>query len=125
MLALALGFGVLMSSSVPPLQDFGLLVAVAVVTSFAASLTALPALIALIGPQRLFPTTSSKDDPMPAKPQQQGGFVRLRPLVVLVAIAVARRRYKPRTLCPTARSSCPPSTHATRASPRSHASTFC
>lgn len=89
LLALALGFGVLMSSSVPPLQDFGLLVAVAVVTSFAASLTALPALIALIGPQRLFPTTSSKDAPMPAKPQQQSGFVRLRPLVVLIAIAIA------------------------------------
>ena len=89
LLALALGFGVLMSSSVPPLQDFGLLVAVAVATSFAASLTALPALIALIGPQRLFPATPSEDTPMPNKPQQQRGFVRLRPLVLLAAIAAA------------------------------------
>lgn len=50
LLALALGFGVLMTSSVPPLSKFGFLVAVAVLVSFIGSLTLLPALIYLIKP---------------------------------------------------------------------------
>jgi len=54
LLALALGFGVLMNSKVPPLQNFGLLVAIAVLTSFAASLTVMPALIAVLRPRALF-----------------------------------------------------------------------
>lgn len=54
LLALALGFGVLMTSKVPPLQDFGLLVAIAVTTSFVISLTAMPALISVLKPKALF-----------------------------------------------------------------------
>ncbi len=53
LLALALGFSVLMSSSVPPLSQFGFLVAVAVFVSFVGSLTLLPALILLIKPKFL------------------------------------------------------------------------
>jgi len=53
LLALALGFGVLMTSSVPPLSKFGFLVAVAVFVSFIGSLTLLPALIYLIKPKFL------------------------------------------------------------------------
>jgi len=53
LLALALGFGVLMTSSVPPLSKFGFLVAVAVFVSFVGSLTLLPALIYLIKPKFL------------------------------------------------------------------------
>jgi uncharacterized protein len=52
-LALALGFSVLMTSSVPPLSQFGFLVAVAVSVSFIGSLTLLPALIYLIRPKFL------------------------------------------------------------------------
>jgi len=52
-LALALGFGVLTVSSVPPLSQFGFLVAVAVVVSFIGSLTLLPAIIYLIKPKFL------------------------------------------------------------------------
>ncbi len=50
-LALTLGFGVLMTSSVPPLNRFGFLVAVAVMVSFIASMTLLPALILLAKPK--------------------------------------------------------------------------
>ncbi len=52
-LALALGFSVLMTSSVPPLSQFGFLVAVAVSVSFIGSLTLLPAIILLIKPKFL------------------------------------------------------------------------
>ena len=53
LLALALGFSVLMTSSVPPLSQFGFLVAVAVLVSFVASMTLLPAIIVLIKPSFL------------------------------------------------------------------------
>ncbi|NOR27277.1 MAG: MMPL family transporter [Lutibacter sp.] len=52
-LALALGFGVLMTSSVPPLNQFGFLVAIAVMVSFIGSLTLLPAIIYLTNPKFL------------------------------------------------------------------------
>ncbi len=48
--ALALGFGVLVSSKVVILQEFGLLVAVAIATSFLSSLTLLPALVKVFRP---------------------------------------------------------------------------
>ena len=52
-LALSLGFGVLMTSKVIILQEFGLLVAVAIATSFITSLTVLPALMKLFKPKFL------------------------------------------------------------------------
>lgn len=52
-LALALGFSVLMTSSVPPLNQFGFLVAVAVLVSFIGSMTLLPALILILKPKFL------------------------------------------------------------------------
>jgi predicted RND superfamily exporter protein len=52
-LALSLGFGVLTTSKVIILQEFGLLVAVAIATSFIASVTLLPALIKLFKPSFL------------------------------------------------------------------------
>jgi len=57
--ALALGFLVLSSSEVPPLIRFGVLVAVAVSTSFAASLTILPAIGKLLKPAFLRPESSA------------------------------------------------------------------
>ncbi len=53
--ALAFGFLVLTTSEVPPLIKFGMLVAVAVTTSFIASMTILPALGKLLKPAFLFP----------------------------------------------------------------------
>ena len=50
-LALALGFSVLMVSSVPPLSKFGFLVAVAVSVSFIGSMTILPALVLVTKPK--------------------------------------------------------------------------
>lgn len=90
LLALACGFGVLMSSKVPPLQNFGLLVAVAVVTSFLISLTAMPALIGWLRPRALFadhPRTSRQPSPAPS-----GGFARtalLASVLILSAILAA------------------------------------
>ncbi len=49
--ALTLGFGVLITSEVVPLTRFGALVAVAVASSFIASMTVLPALIKVIKPR--------------------------------------------------------------------------
>jgi predicted RND superfamily exporter protein len=49
-LAVALGFGVLTTSDIPPLIEFGSLVAVAVSASFLSSLTVLPALVKLLKP---------------------------------------------------------------------------
>lgn len=49
--ALALGFGVLTASKVVILQDFGLLVAVAIATSFLCSMTLLPALVKVLRPR--------------------------------------------------------------------------
>ncbi len=59
-LALALGFGVLISSEVVPLIRFGTLVAVAVSVSFLASMTVLPALIKVIEPDFVKPKDALK-----------------------------------------------------------------
>ncbi|MBL4712868.1 MAG: MMPL family transporter [Gammaproteobacteria bacterium] len=59
-LALALGFGVLISSEVVPLIRFGTLVAVAVFVSFLASMTVLPALIKVIEPNFVKPKDTLK-----------------------------------------------------------------
>ncbi|WGL17335.1 outer membrane lipoprotein-sorting protein [Microbulbifer bruguierae] len=50
-LAIACGFGVLMSSKVVPLNNFGTIVALAVTTSFIASVMLLPAMIKLFRPR--------------------------------------------------------------------------
>jgi predicted RND superfamily exporter protein len=59
-LALALGFGVLVSSEVVPLVRFGTLVAVAVSVSFFASMTVLPALIKVMEPNFVKPEPTLK-----------------------------------------------------------------
>jgi len=51
LLAIALGFGVLISSKVVPLNNFGSIVAIAVVTSFLFSMVLLPAMILLFKPR--------------------------------------------------------------------------
>lgn len=51
LLALALGFGVLVSSKVVPLNNFGLIVALSVTTSFLVSMTLVPAMIYLFKPR--------------------------------------------------------------------------
>ncbi len=58
--ALALGFGVLVSSEVVPLIRFGLLVAIAVAVSFLASMTVLPAMIKVFEPRFLQKTSAIK-----------------------------------------------------------------
>lgn len=51
LLAIAFGFGVLISSKVVPLNNFGTIVALSVTTSFITSMTLLPALIMLFKPK--------------------------------------------------------------------------
>ena len=51
--AMVLGFGVLLLSEVPPLNEFGALVGVAVSVSFVASMTVLPALVKVLRPSFL------------------------------------------------------------------------
>ncbi|HHJ39111.1 MAG: hypothetical protein AXA67_11265 [Methylothermaceae bacteria B42] len=64
--ALALGFGVLSTSKVVVLQEFGLLVAVAIATSFLTSMTLLPALVKVLRPRFMI----GKDRALPfIKPQ--------------------------------------------------------
>lgn len=53
-LAIACGFGVLISSKVVPLNNFGTIVALAVTTSFLASVTLLPALVKVFMPTFIF-----------------------------------------------------------------------
>ena len=62
-----LGFGVLTTSSVPPLIRFGSLVGVAVTVSFLASQTVLPALVKVLQPA--FLGLRQKPTPMPAIPE--------------------------------------------------------
>lgn len=54
LLAVGLGFGVLLTSQVPPLVNFGLLVALAVSIAFVASLVVLPAIAIVVKPRFLF-----------------------------------------------------------------------
>lgn len=54
LLAVALGFGVLMTSQVPPLVNFGMLVALAVSVAFMASLLLLPAITLVFEPNFIF-----------------------------------------------------------------------
>ena len=58
LLAIAFGFGVLISSKVVPLNNFGSIVAIAVVTSFLFSIVLLPAMILLFKPRFI---TADKD----------------------------------------------------------------
>ena len=66
--ALAGGFGVLATSDVPPLVNFGSLVTVAVSIAFIASVTVLPAMVSLLKPSAL--TTTDKKDSPDAVPSQ-------------------------------------------------------
>jgi predicted RND superfamily exporter protein len=58
-LAIACGFGVLISSKVVPLNNFGIIVIVSVTTSFLASLSLLPALIKVFKPEFITGTISN------------------------------------------------------------------
>ncbi len=60
-LAIACGFGVLISSKVVPLNNFGSIVVIAVTTSFIASVTFLPALIKVIRPSFICGTSSASE----------------------------------------------------------------
>jgi predicted RND superfamily exporter protein len=63
--ALALGFGVLTSSKVVVLHEFGVLVAVAIATSFLSSMTVLPALVKVFKPGFLRQQQSSMGAAIP------------------------------------------------------------
>jgi len=60
-LAIACGFGVLMSSQVVPLMNFGIIVALAVSTSFITSMTLIPALVKVFKPAFICQPSSKQD----------------------------------------------------------------
>ena len=62
-LAIAFGFGVLVTSNVVPLNNFGTIVVLAVTTSFISSMALIPALVMLIKPKFFF-TSSPKSSVM-------------------------------------------------------------
>ena len=63
LVAISLGFGVLITSDVPPLTNFGTLMALAVVVAFVASVTLLPALIYLLRPAFIFAPSNARFRP--------------------------------------------------------------
>lgn len=67
LLALALGFGVLVTSKVVPLNDFGMIVALAVTSSFIFSLFFLPALLLVFTPKFLKVPVSTQKTPSSVK----------------------------------------------------------
>lgn len=82
-LAIALGFGAVTLSQVPPVRYFGLLVAVGIAASFLAALTVLPALLALLARR-----------PRPARASggpgaDRAGDAAVAPLYALLPFAVA------------------------------------
>jgi hypothetical protein len=82
--ALALGFLVLSTSEVPPLIQFGMLVAVAVSTSFAASMTILPAIGKLLKPAFLIPADTASAAGSKASNLASAGSVAALAVVVSV-----------------------------------------
>ncbi len=85
LLAIALGFGVLISSKVVPLNNFGTIVAISVLTSFLVSMTLLPALILLFKPR--FITGSRVDDSNPAGSPVISGVKTAASVVLMIGLA--------------------------------------
>ena len=83
-LAIACGFGVLISSKVVPLTNFGLIVVVSVTTSFFASLVLLPALIKVTKPK--FISGYKKNTPLAKKPRLIKELTRISSVIIMVAV---------------------------------------
>jgi len=80
-LAIACGFGVLISSQVVPLTNFGTIVVVSVTTSFLASMSLLPALIKVTKPKFISRYHHSETQPSLAK-----NLLRISSVIFLVAV---------------------------------------
>ena len=87
LLALACGFGVLITSEVVPLMRFGAIVALSVSTAFFFSLTFLPALILVLKPRFVYGNTSSV--PVPGSAVATIVFAALVGLAIPVSDATA------------------------------------
>ncbi|MBV1920171.1 MAG: MMPL family transporter, partial [Pseudomonadales bacterium] len=79
-MAIACGFGVLISSKVVPLNNFGSIVVVSVSTSFLASMSFLPALIKLTKPTFI-------SGYQPSKKTVTSRWIRIPSVILLVAVA--------------------------------------
>jgi len=78
-LAIACGFGVLISSKVVPLTNFGMIVVLAVTTSFIASMALLPALVSVFKPRFVTNVASPKTVT----------FLRVRTLAIILGAGAA------------------------------------
>lgn len=74
-LAIAFGFGVLMSSKVVPLNNFGIIVVLAVSMSFIASLTLIPAIALFFKPRFFFPKSQHKSTFVTSKQRYARGIL--------------------------------------------------
>jgi len=90
-LAIALGFGVLISGKVVPLTDFGTIVVISVTTSFLASLSLLPALIKVFKPRFISDVIDGAIDngatsiPVSQQPVRARKWLRISSVIVAVA----------------------------------------
>ena len=78
-LAISCGFGVLITSQVVPLANFGVIVALSVATSFLASMTLLPALVTVFQP-------SFMKAPEPGVAANNGGLIRATVAVLMIGL---------------------------------------
>jgi len=83
-LAIAVGFGVLISSQVVPLTNFGTIVAISVTTSFLASMSLLPALIKVVKPG--FIANSIGEQTGMAYPSMTRKLLRVSSVILVVGV---------------------------------------
>lgn len=86
-LAIACGFGVLISSKVVPLTNFGTIVVIAVFTSFIASISLLPALIKLLKPAFIFGENNQEDSGFGATAIRMLPFALITTGVLVLAVS--------------------------------------
>lgn len=88
-LAIAFGFGVLISSKVVPLTHFGTVVVLSVTMSFLAAMTLLPALVMVARPAFVFGKAATSGE-MPRRPAGVAGSVNgFLPFLMLAALGAA------------------------------------
>ncbi|WP_303288978.1 outer membrane lipoprotein-sorting protein [Marinobacter sp. SS5-14b] len=88
-LAIAFGFGVLISSKVVPLTHFGTVVVLSVTMSFLAAITLLPALVMVVRPAFIFGKAATQSETQQRPASVLGSVNGLLPILMLAAIGAA------------------------------------
>lgn len=88
LLAIGFGFGVLISSKVVPLNNFGTIVALSVVTSFLISMTLLPAMILLFKPRFVTGWNAGRKGTLLLDSERQASVITLTVAAALLVTAI-------------------------------------